>query len=479
MKILLIEDNPGDVRLVREMLKETPGDFTLDFAETLASGLEFLSINEVDAVLLDLGLPDSRGLETLARFQGQCPHLPVVTMTSIDDEEVAVQAVRQGAEDYLVKGEIDARWLRQALLYAIERKRLKESLNQARVEKEKTEEKYRRIVETANEGIVVINPAGIIEFANRRIAEIAACTAEEMIGQPYRGFVDSEAAAVIDGKQQNRAEGVTEQYDIQVRRRDGKTIWGLISSSPMFDEQKRFVGTLSMVTDITERKKVDELKDDFIGMVSHELKTPLTVVIGSLYTALSDGLSAGEKKELLSDAISGSEILAGILENLLELSRSQANRLVLEKHPANIKEVASDVCAKLKDRCPTHVIRVEIPDRLPPVLIDQVRVGRLFHNLIDNAVKYSPGGREITVAARREKDHIVVGVKDHGEGISVEDQAKLFERFQRLDKGGTPGIGLGLRVCRLLVEAHGGRIWVESEPGKGSTFLFTLPVAGR
>ncbi len=479
MKILLIEDNPGDVRLVREMLKDAPGDFTLNFTETLSSGLKFLSTNEVDVVLLDLGLPDSRGLETLTRFQERCPRLPVVAMTSNGDEELAVQAVRQGAEDYLVKGGIDSRWLRQALLYAVERKRLKESLSQAWAEKEETEKKYRRIVEMANEGIVVVDDGGRIEFANRRMGEIAGCRAEEMIGRPYGEFVDPEAAAVIDGKRRGSSESVPEQYEMRVRRRDGKNIWVLVSSSPMFDEQKRFIGTLSMVTDITERKKVDELKDDFIGMVSHELKTPLTVVIGSLYTSLSDGLTDGEKRELLSDAIAGSESLAGILENLLELSRSQANRLVLEKHPADIKEVACEVRAKMKDRYSTHRITVEIPDRLPLVLIDQVRVGRLFHNLIDNAIKYSPDGREVTVSARREKDHIVVSVKDHGEGISVEDQAKLFERFQRLDKGGTPGIGLGLRVCRLLVEAHGGRIWVESEPGKGSTFLFTLPVAKR
>jgi len=183
---------------------------------------------------------------------------------------------------------------------------------------------------------------------------------------------------------------------------------------------------------------------------------------------------------LVRDALSGAEDLAGIVENLLELSRSQAHQLVLRKEAADMNEVASEVVRKLKDRSPIHRLVISMPEQLPPADIDRVRVARLLNNLVDNAIKYSPAGGDVKISARADNGNIVVGVTDRGIGIARENQAKLFERFSRLDKfgeSGIPGIGLGLHVCRILVEAHGGKIWVESEPGSGSTFWFTVPVA--
>jgi signal transduction histidine kinase len=119
-----------------------------------------------------------------------------------------------------------------------------------------------------------------------------------------------------------------------------------------------------------------------------------------------------------------------------------------------------------------------MPPGLPAVAIDRLRAERVLHNLVDNAIKYSPEGGEVRIFATRDSDHLTVGVHDEGIGITRENQSRLFQRFQRLEtiEGSIQGIGLGLNVCRILVEAHGGRIWVESEPGKGSTFFFTVPL---
>lgn len=136
MKILIIEDNPGDARLVQEMLKEQPDNHTIDIAERVATGLQFLNSHNVDVVLLDLTLPDSSGLTTLARLQDRFSHLPIIVMTSIDDEALAVRAVRQGAIDYLVKGQVDSRLLRHSLVYSVERKRMEQELARARADLE-------------------------------------------------------------------------------------------------------------------------------------------------------------------------------------------------------------------------------------------------------------------------------------------------------------------------------------------------------
>jgi len=241
------------------------------------------------------------------------------------------------------------------------------------------------------------------------------------------------------------------------------------------------ISKLEIFRDITERKRLDQLKDEFIGLVSHELRSPLTVVIGAVNTALTERerLSAEETRQLLEDAASEAESLSHLLANLLELSRVQADRLFLHVEPISIENAIQNTIEQVRQQSLTCQFVIDLPKRLLLVPADQLRVERILYNLLQNAVKYSPQGGAIKVFARPGKKHLVVGVGDQGIGISPEDQAKLFEPFQRLEDSrldGVKGIGLGLLVCRRLVEAHGGRIWVESEPGQGSTFFFTLPL---
>jgi len=232
--------------------------------------------------------------------------------------------------------------------------------------------------------------------------------------------------------------------------------------------------------DITARKKADEIKDEFIGLVSHELKTPLTVIMGALATAADTSISTEDSRELLDSAVVYAGIMANMVDNLLELSRRQSDRLVLQSRSVNINEVTRHVLNNLESKSEIHRLINEVPADLPPAWADPLRVERILYNLVDNAVKYSPEGGEVRVIARQNGGFLTIGIKDHGPGISADDQARLFQSFERLGasvKGAIQGTGLGLRVCRILVEAHGGRIWVESEIGKGSTFVFTLPAA--
>jgi PAS domain S-box-containing protein len=239
------------------------------------------------------------------------------------------------------------------------------------------------------------------------------------------------------------------------------------------------ISKLALFHDITERKKIDELKDDFIGMVSHELKTPLTIVMGAINTALSDGVPQQEARSLLNDASWGAETMSDIVDNLLELSRWQANRLTLSTKLLDISGPVDRLIRQFAKKHPSRQLFIDIPDGLPQVNADPIRIERILDNLLDNAVKYSPQGGDIVVTARLENGSIVLGVHDRGIGISAADRNKLFQPFQRLGvelDASLQGVGLGLVVCRRLVEAHHGRIWVESKPGEGSSFYFTLPI---
>lgn len=207
------------------------------------------------------------------------------------------------------------------------------------------------------------------------------------------------------------------------------------------------------------------------------MKTPLTVIAGAISTALSKGIEAEDARQLLGDAEWGAHKMADIVENLLELSRWQTQRLGLQRTCLDIRDtIARAISAS--DKSAVHRFVPDVQAGLPKVQADKTRVERVLINLINNAIKYSPHGGEIRIAAKKEDVNLVLSVSDQGIGISKADQARLFQPFERVgvvDGVGIQGIGLGLVVCRRLVEAHGGRIWVESEPGKGSTFYFTLP----
>lgn len=257
--------------------------------------------------------------------------------------------------------------------------------------------------------------------------------------------------------------------------------WTLI---PVKDISGGVQGLVLSLVDTTNRKKLEQLKDDFIGFVSHELRSPLTVIIGAVNTALSEEerLSQEEKHQLLQDAAWEAESLSHLVGNLLELSRAQADRLQLYAEPLRVNRIVQNVIERIRQQSPAHHFLIDLPKRLPKVYADQLRLERILHNLLENAIKYSPQGGEIRVFAERDGEYLVVGVSDEGIGISPIDQKKIFEPFQRLGESTldeVKGTGLGLIVCLRLVEAHGGRIWVESQLGHGSTFLFTIPVSHR
>jgi signal transduction histidine kinase len=236
-------------------------------------------------------------------------------------------------------------------------------------------------------------------------------------------------------------------------------------------------GSVITLIDITERKKLDRAKDEFISLVSHELRTPLTIILGSLKTALSPGVSPDDARTLIENAIDGSLSMTTIIDNLLELSRAQANRLKLNSRNLDMKELLKSVVEKVHPRYPNYCYSVSVPPALPSVNADPVRIERILYNLVENAAKYSPSGTEIAIHVSEKQKALLISVTDKGPGIPKDKQEEIFEPFKRLaTEDQAKGLGLGLVVCKRLVEAHGGEIWVESEEGKGCTFVFTLPV---
>jgi len=260
------------------------------------------------------------------------------------------------------------------------------------------------------------------------------------------------------------------------------------------------ISIIEVFRDITERKRLEEeiiqakvkiealrqserLKTDLLSMVSHELRTPLAIIKGYTSTFLrnSKKWSKEEERDFLLDIDHEADYLAKLVGNLLDMSRLESGAMKLEKDWYQVAEILEWADRELGAVTRNHKVRALIPSDLPDIFVDRVRVGQVLVNLCENAAKYSKEGRQVIIQAELCGDLVVISVGDDGEGISPQSLDKVFDRFYRVGSGESSeaGIGLGLSICRGIVEAHYGEIWAESEVGKGSKFSFSLPIGEK
>ncbi|MHB9025568.1 MAG: PAS domain-containing sensor histidine kinase [Armatimonadota bacterium] len=260
----------------------------------------------------------------------------------------------------------------------------------------------------------------------------------------------------------------------------GRTVWLSVSAGPIRLRDGRQIGSVFTASDITELYELQEQQKVFMHMVSHDLRNPLSIVQGHvqlLEHALEErGLN--DQLRLSTEAIDRSTRRMNVMiEDLVDAARTEGKQLVLNRQPVELAPYLQDFLERSRTSMETERVCLDIPPDLPAVSADYDRLERIFTNLLSNALKYSDPGTPVLVRARTEDEQVMVSVSDQGRGIHPEDIPHLFERFYRgHQKRTAEGIGLGLYISRLLVEAHDGRIWVESELGKGSTFFFILPL---
>ena len=516
LNILIVDDDVELASNLRDILEAKGYDTAV--AHDGQTAVTLCREKVIDLALVDIRLPDISGVKLVQELAELSPEREYVIITAYASLDSAIEAMRQRSivayetkplnMDRLLavltqwsmrkQAEEKLRQYRERLEELVEERttdlrKANEQLEQDLIERKKmeemlkeSEERLRLTLESASDGIAVTDLDGNLVQVNKTVVHMHGYdTREELIGRSgFSLFAVKDRARAIENMKRTLEVGHLEKIEYRLLGRDASEFDAEISAAVLRDASGNPVGLVVIIRDISERKKLDQLKDEFIGLVSHELRSPLTVITGAVNTVLAEGahLSSEETRQLLSDAASESESLSHLLGNLLELSRVQADRLVLYTEAISIKKVIQDVVEEIKRQSSANQFIVDIPRKLPLVYADPLRLERILYNLLENAVKYSPQGGEIRVSVRPQEEHLVIGVSDQGIGISSADQAKLFGPFQRLEESRPErarGLGLGLLVCRRLVEAHGGRIWVESELGRGSTFFFSLPLSTR
>lgn len=517
IRVILVEDDEDDYFIFKSLLgKIRHTRYELEWAKGYDEALAAFVTGDFDIALVDYRLGGQTGLDVIRDAKRNGFNKPVIVLTGVGDEKLGVQALRAGAEDYLVKGEMTSVSLERAIRYAIERKeatakdlrlaaeqaarkslelqneRLESLLEQLQEREEALSERerhYARVISTLAEGIIIHDGGGYIQIANKGACKILGLPEPKLVGRHIKELeletvTEGGAPLPVEERPAMRALMTGEpqtNYTYGVVRGPKRVAWVLAHAIPLrkSDDDKPYAMVTSL-TDITELKRLEQQKEHFISIASHELKTPVTSLklFADIIMRQVEEVDHAPLAKSAATIQAQADRLVKLLEYLLDTSRIQTGRFELRKQRFDIVGLVADTVLQLEPTLPKH--RVEFKRGAPiEISADRERLAQVVGNLISNAAKYSPEADKVVVKVKEVKGEVMVSVQDFGFGIPEAEQRRVFERFFRTEDARQkliPGIGIGLFISSEIVRRHKGRVWVESKLGKGSTFYFSLPL---
>jgi PAS domain S-box-containing protein len=353
------------------------------------------------------------------------------------------------------------------------------------------------IISYSADGILIVDKDCTIIGFNPAFARLTGWTVEELRGQNCYDALKFEhrqgnghcgaSCPIRLGTYVNRPEAES-RSEVVLTTKDGEKRDVELSYSVILSSHRDILGGIIGARDITARKEAEELQSTFLSVISHELQTPIAIIKGyaGLFADEDTPLKPAQLREKMQIIQEESDRLSKLVDNLLYASRLQAGGIEVNRNPVDLLNLIRRVVQKMKGVSKQHPLRAELPDELPAVLADYDKIQQVLVNLIENAIKYSPKGGPIIIDAEPNSTEVIVSVTDQGIGVPENERQRIFDRFSRLDSRYVrerKGAGLGLYICKAIVEAHGGRIWVEAAPPRsnepdahpGSRFRFSLP----
>lgn len=362
------------------------------------------------------------------------------------------------------------------------------AVHNARLYQQVTREKQRldAIIENSGDGVMILHPDQRIAAFNRSLTMMTGIPSEEAIGAlcweviHLRDHYTDQEMEQLSCPLEHCQEGERFYVEGDYIRQDDIRITLGITYSPLLDAEGQLVNIIANVRDITHFREAEEMKSTFISVISHELKTPVALIKGYAGTlrrkdANWDAQTVNESLEVIEEE---SDRLTQLIDNLLDASRLQAGQMKLDKTDVQLDKLGRRMVEEFRTQTDRHEFDIDFSDDFPTVQGDAERLRQVLSNLLSNAIKYSPNSSRIMLSGRYDDEQVYIAVSDQGIGIPIGERDRIFDRFYRVDSAlsrRTQGAGLGLYLVKSVVEAHGGQIWVESNQGQGSTFVFTLP----
>lgn len=370
-------------------------------------------------------------------------------------------------------------------------------------ELENLSEKYRHLMNNSGEIIALLNSAGEYVEINRALLENYGYTREEIVGREFYELMHPGRREAAKGMFCGVLKGeITRAFEMPLVKKNGETVFMSLSASVIRIKEHPYV--LVIAHDITEEtllreritdqnaelmainrklRELDELKNEFLGRISHELRTPLSIIMAYTDTLVEDReqtIDSETRTEFLRVIETHSNKLLGLINDLLDLSRVEVSQAMLHRGEGSLNDVVK-ISTKIVEALAVQnrvTLLTDLDEAVPIINFDALRIRQACVNLLANAIKFSGAGDSVTISSRNAEREVVVSVRDHGSGIDAEDIPELFEKFTQLDGGSSrekDGLGIGLKLVKHYVELHGGKVWVTSEKGAGSTFSFSLP----
>ena len=531
--ILVVDDDRDFLSIIRQILNRK--GYTVTTAASGGEAVSLLKERFYHVTILDISLPDVDGTELLGTIIGLHADIIPIMLTGHSSVQNAVKSLNQGAFAYLEKP-VDPENLLSVISRGIEKQRLVLENRKLVDELERHSRMTNTLLSVSQAVAQTLDLQQIIDSALDRVSlctgleasfvylrnkDILKLTGHHGLSiqtvdsmpkeiQGYNGIIKNvieQAGAVIiedfskytdDDLFFLRAGGYRSfagisltivgqsigilgvvsdfnncfgQHNMELLTGIGREIAIAVRNAQLYEE----------ASSAKALRELDAMRTEFLANVSHELRTPLAVIKGSANSLLQPDVIFDEetRREFLVSIDKDADILTRLVDDLLMISRLEADALEVTKKMHKLDDVIYGIEDRLNNITMKHHLQISIPRDIPMVELDEVRIGEVLTNLVENAVKFSEDNTTITIDAKQTGKEIIVSVSDHGIGIPPELHRKIFERFFQGNSrkaGRRKGAGLGLAICQGIVETHGGKIWVESQLGKGSTFSFSLPV---
>ena len=393
----------------------------------------------------------------------------------------SAQQIEQGNLDLVVQVRSHDELRQLAEAFNSMAAKLREYRRTNRAKLVRTQQSTQNAINSLPDAVAILTPDGNVEMANLAAQKLFALRADAHVTEqraPWLVELFNKTTTELKAVQPRDYASA-----VQVLDENGGERFFLPHSVPVVDEEGALLGVTVVLADVTNLRRLDEMKSGMLSVVSHELKTPLTSIRMGVHLLLEERLGplTGAQNDILSAVREDSDRLNRIVENLLDMGRIESGREMMELRPEPAEKIVTEATEQMMTAFHDKGVSLttELPDDLPPVMVDNTRIGHVFSNLLGNALKYTPPGGQVRILAEPEPGGMVrFTVADTGSGIPSQYSGKIFERFFRVPgQPGQTGAGMGLAIAREIVEAHGGRMKLESTEGEGSRFSFTLHVA--